>query len=158
MCDRALYGTIGSSMIFVGFFLGGIAVGPFSDKFGRKITMYISGVIVSVFSLLAAFPKAFWLFALFRCLIGFGIGGYVSKVYPLWCFRYLFDMFNYRLAFLSISIQWNHDLTKCQGTRAIGSFYRWLVTARLCSIHFKRPGWKILLVIPRTWYFDVTIN
>ena len=61
-------------MIFVGFFLGGVAVGPFSDKFGRKITMYISGFIVAIFSLLAAFPEAFWLFALFRCLVGFGIG------------------------------------------------------------------------------------
>ena len=61
-------------MIFVGFFVGGIVVGPFSDKFGRKITMYISGFLLSVVSLLAAFPEAFWLFALFRCLIGFGIG------------------------------------------------------------------------------------
>ena len=61
-------------MIFVGFFVGGIAVGPFSDKFGRKKTMYISGLIVSFFSLIAAFPHAFWLFALLRCLIGFGIG------------------------------------------------------------------------------------
>ena len=74
VCERGLYGTIGSSMIFVGFFLGGVAVGPFSDKFGRKITMYISGTIVSIFSLVAAFPHAFWLFAFFRCLIGFGIG------------------------------------------------------------------------------------
>ena len=61
-------------MIFVGFFVGGIVVGPFSDKFGRKITMYISGFLLSVVSLLAAFPEAFWLFALFRYLIGFGIG------------------------------------------------------------------------------------
>ena len=76
VCERELYGTIGSSMIFVGFFFGGVAVGPFSDKFGRKITMYISGIIVSVVSLLAAFPQAFWLFALCRCVIGFGIGRY----------------------------------------------------------------------------------
>lgn len=69
-----MYGTIGSSMIFVGFFVGGIAVGPFSDKFGRKPTMFISGLIVSVVSLLAAFPEAFWLFALARAVIGFGIG------------------------------------------------------------------------------------
>ncbi|CAH3161433.1 unnamed protein product [Porites lobata] len=83
VCERGLYGTIGSSMIFVGFFLGGVAVGPFSDKFGRKITMYISGAIVSIFSLVAAFPHAFWLFAFFRCLIGFGIGGYSIASYVL---------------------------------------------------------------------------
>lgn len=83
VCDHALYGTIGSSMIFVGFFIGGIAVGPFSDKFGRKKTIYISGLIVSVFSLIAAFSHAFWLFALLRCLIGFGIGGYSIAAYIL---------------------------------------------------------------------------
>ncbi|KAL9979760.1 hypothetical protein ACROYT_G017470 [Oculina patagonica] len=83
VCERELYGTIGSSMIFVGFFLGGIAVGPFSDKFGRKITMYVSGIIVSVVSLLAAFPETFWLFALCRCVIGFGIGGYSIAAYVL---------------------------------------------------------------------------
>lgn len=83
VCERGLYGTIGSSMIFVGFFFGGIVVGPFSDKFGRKITMYLSGLILSVMSLLAAFPEAFWLFALLRCLIGFGIGGYSIAAYVL---------------------------------------------------------------------------
>ncbi|PFX15269.1 organic cation transporter protein-like isoform X1 [Stylophora pistillata] len=83
VCERGLYGTIGSSMIFVGFFFGGIVVGPFSDKFGRKITMYLSGLILSVMSLLAAFPEAFWIFALLRCLIGFGIGGYSIAAYVL---------------------------------------------------------------------------
>ncbi|XP_020605192.1 organic cation transporter protein-like [Orbicella faveolata] len=83
VCERGLYGAVGSSMIFVGFFLGGIVVGPFSDKFGRKITMYISGLMVSVVSLLAAFPHAFWLFALARCVIGFGIGGYSIAAYVL---------------------------------------------------------------------------
>ena len=34
-------------------------------------------------------------------------------------------------------------LTKCQGTREIGSLYREFVTTRFCSIHFKRPGWRI---------------
>ena len=61
-------------MIFLGFLLGGIAVGPFADKLGRKLTIYVFGFIVGLFSLLTAFPKVYWLFSLFRFLIGFGVG------------------------------------------------------------------------------------
>ena len=79
-------------MIFLGFLLGGIAVGPFADKLGRKLTIYVFGFIIGLFSLLTAFPKVYWLFALFRFLIGFGVGKvqlyniyiYIRAVEGLW--------------------------------------------------------------------------
>lgn len=74
MCECGLYGIIGLFMIFVGFFFGGIVVGFFSDKFGRKIIMYLFGFILLVMSLLVVFFEVFWFFVFFRCLIGFGIG------------------------------------------------------------------------------------
>lgn len=61
-------------MIFVGFLLGGIVVGPFADKLGRRLTVYVFGFIIGLFSLLTAFPNVYRLFALFRFLIGFGVG------------------------------------------------------------------------------------
>lgn len=66
--------SIASSMIFLGFLLGGITVGPFADKLGRRPTIYVYGFIIGVFSLLAAFPHVYWLFAVFRFLVGFGVG------------------------------------------------------------------------------------
>ena len=42
-------------------------------------------------------------------------------------------------------IQWNLDLTKYSGTREIGSLYR-----GSAPIHFKKPGWRISFVKPRT--------
>ena len=47
-------------------------------------------------------------------------------------------------------LQWNLDLTKCQGTGEIGSLYRGFVISRFFSIHLILLGWKILFVIPRT--------
>lgn len=61
-------------MIFLGYLLGGIAVGPFADKLGRRHTTYVFGFIIALFSLLTSFPQVYWLFALFRFIIGFGVG------------------------------------------------------------------------------------
>ncbi|KAL9979756.1 hypothetical protein ACROYT_G017465 [Oculina patagonica] len=75
VCDKAIYGTVSSSLIFVGWLLGAMVVGTLADKFGRKIMVYIFGFFVALFSLLSAFPNAYWLFALFRFIVGFSIGG-----------------------------------------------------------------------------------
>ena len=39
-------------------------------------------------------------------------------------------------------IQWNLDLTKCQGTGEIGSLYRGFVISRFISIHYTITGLK----------------
>lgn len=83
VCDKAIYVSIASSMIFLGFLLGGITVGPFADKLGRRVTIYVYGFIIGMFSLLTAFPHAYWLFAVFRFLVGFGVGGASIGIYVL---------------------------------------------------------------------------
>ena len=40
------------------------------------------------------------------------------------------------------SLQWNLDLTKCQGTGKIGSLYRGFVISRFFSIHCIITGLK----------------
>ena len=71
--------SIASSMIFVGFLLGGISVGPFADKLGRRLTIYVYGAIIGVFGLLTAFPQVYWLFVVFRFLVGFGVGKLLNR-------------------------------------------------------------------------------
>ena len=78
VCDKAIYVSIASSMIFLGFLLGGVSVGPFADKLGRRHTIYVYGFLIGVFGLLTAFPHAYWLFAVFRFLIGFGVGKLIN--------------------------------------------------------------------------------
>ena len=41
-----------------------------------------------------------------------------------------------------MKIQWNLDLTKCQGTGEIGSLYREFVISRFFSIHYTITGLK----------------
>ena len=47
-------------------------------------------------------------------------------------------------------LKWNLDLTKCQGTWEIVLLYQGFIISRFCSIHFKRPGWRISFFILRT--------
>ena len=49
-------------------------------------------------------------------------------------------------------------LTKYQGTRKIGSLYRWFVISRFFSIHFKSPSWRISFIIPTTSLYRGSLN
>ena len=47
---------------------------PISDKFGRKLPLFICGFLCCVFHFASSFAPVFWLFALSRAIIGFMIG------------------------------------------------------------------------------------
>ncbi|KAJ7372895.1 hypothetical protein OS493_016824 [Desmophyllum pertusum] len=74
VCDKAIYGTVSSSLLFFGGIVSALLIGSLADKFGRKIMVFVLGFVVALFSLLSAFPNVYWLFALFRFVIGFGLG------------------------------------------------------------------------------------
>ena len=64
-----------TSVVFVGIVVGTMFWGMFADKYGRKLTYFIScGLIVGGGFLSGASPSYQWLI-LFRCMAGFGIGG-----------------------------------------------------------------------------------
>ena len=55
-------------------------------------------------------------------------------------------------------LQWNLDLTRCQGTGQIGSLYRGFVISRLFFIHYAITGLKISFVVPRTSLYRGSLN
>ena len=85
VCSKSIYGTLAIASVFVGFFLGAIIIGPFTDKFGRKPTIFISGFVIALFSLVSAFPKVFWLFVVFKIFVGLGVGKRIFVKYCCQC-------------------------------------------------------------------------
>ena len=83
VCDKSLLGTISTSVIFAGWLLGALAGGVLADKIGRKPVMFVFALMCSFFALLAAFPNVFWLFIVFRLLVGISIGKHnTTKTVP----------------------------------------------------------------------------
>ena len=74
VCSKSIYATLALAAVFVGFFFGAIIIGPFTDRFGRKPTIFISGLVIALFSLVSAFSKVFWLFVVSKIIVGLGVG------------------------------------------------------------------------------------
>ncbi|KAL9979757.1 hypothetical protein ACROYT_G017467 [Oculina patagonica] len=83
VCSKSIYGTLALAAVFLGFFFGAIIIGPFTDKFGRKPTIFISGFVIAIFSLVSAFPKVFWLFVVLKIIVGLGVGGASVAIFVL---------------------------------------------------------------------------
>ena len=77
------------ALFLAGWMLGGIFFGYISDKFGRKITMMICFVMITLSTCLAAFSHTTWELAFCRFLTGLGVGGemlcisvYLAETWP----------------------------------------------------------------------------
>ncbi|KAJ7383545.1 hypothetical protein OS493_027208 [Desmophyllum pertusum] len=83
VCDRGSLGFVSTSVIFAGFIAGSISVSSISDKFGRKLPLFVCGFFCCLFNFVSAFAPAFWVFALFRAIVGFMIGAYSIPMFVL---------------------------------------------------------------------------
>jgi SP family arabinose:H+ symporter-like MFS transporter len=73
----------GASSLLLGCMIGGIAIGPIADKFGRKRTLISIALIFAVTSAVSAVAPTFILFIIARIVGGLAVGG-VSMVTPLY--------------------------------------------------------------------------
>ena len=87
VCSESIYGTLAVAAVFLGFFFGAIIIGPFTDKFGRKPTIFISGFFIAVFSLASSFPKIFSLFVVFKIIVGLGVGKKFFQKFKLFSYN-----------------------------------------------------------------------
>ena len=80
MCDRAVYGSLSSSLVFAGLVLALPLYSTLSDKYGRKKVIFINGILSAVCALIAAFAVDYWMFAVFRFLFGFFLGKSTKEI------------------------------------------------------------------------------
>ena len=62
---------IGSATVF-GMFIGGIAQGEFSDRWGRKTVYQFNLLIFGIFTILGALSSAVWMLVACRFIAGLG--------------------------------------------------------------------------------------
>jgi MFS family permease len=69
------YAGYSTSILLIGWAVGGIAFGTMGDRIGRARTMVFTILSYSVFTGLTAFSVTVWDFTLYRFLTGLGVGG-----------------------------------------------------------------------------------
>ena len=74
VCNVSALSVLTRAIMFLGYMIGVLFGGVLSDKFGRKPIVYWLTVLTNVFALASAFIKIYWLYVLFRVLIGIGVG------------------------------------------------------------------------------------
>ena len=63
-----------SGCVLIGCAAGVLLVGPLSDRFGRKLAMYLAAIMFLASAIGTAIPQDIWTFIAFRFLGGVGIG------------------------------------------------------------------------------------
>jgi MFS family permease len=69
------YGGIITTIFLIGWSLGGILFGIYSDYYGRRSALMITILMYSVFTGLAMISHTWWEFAFYRFMTALGIGG-----------------------------------------------------------------------------------
>ncbi|MFA0777362.1 MAG: hypothetical protein PVTTEEND_001076, partial [Candidatus Fervidibacter sp.] len=74
----ASYGGIVQSIFIFGWATGGFLFGVVGDKWGRTRTMIVTILLYAGFTGLTALAQNWYQFAVFRFLVGLGVGGRVA--------------------------------------------------------------------------------
>ncbi|XP_030850708.1 organic cation transporter protein-like isoform X1 [Strongylocentrotus purpuratus] len=75
VCDRKYLINLSQSIFFIGVLIGSLLFGAISDRYGRKITLIISNVLVVVFGVGAAFSPNYITFVVLRAFQAAGCYG-----------------------------------------------------------------------------------
>ncbi|KAI5096731.1 solute carrier family 22 member 6, partial [Silurus meridionalis] len=83
VCDLRSLKQMGQTIYMGGVLVGAIIFGGLSDKFGRRILLLISNLLIAVSGTCAAFASTFSLFCLFRFFCGLALSGIILNSFSL---------------------------------------------------------------------------
>ncbi|KAM9846339.1 solute carrier family 22 member 6 [Aulostomus maculatus] len=83
VCDQRSWKQMGQTIYMGGVLLGAIVFGSLSDKYGRRILLLISNLLMAVSGTCAAFSTSFPLFCLFRFGCGMALSGLGLNTFSL---------------------------------------------------------------------------
>ncbi|TRY58460.1 hypothetical protein DNTS_002075 [Danionella cerebrum] len=83
VCDRRAFKQMGQTSYMGGVLVGALLFGGLSDRFGRRILLLISNLMMAVGGTCAAFSTSFTMFCAFRICCGMGLSGLVLNSFSL---------------------------------------------------------------------------
>ncbi|XP_036444996.1 solute carrier family 22 member 6 [Colossoma macropomum] len=83
VCDMRSLKQMGQTIYMGGVLLGAVIFGGLSDRFGRRVLLLISHLMMAVSGTCAAFATSFSLFCVFRFLCGMALSGLVLNSFSL---------------------------------------------------------------------------
>ncbi|KAB5548800.1 hypothetical protein PHYPO_G00059780 [Pangasianodon hypophthalmus] len=83
VCDLKALKQMGQTIYMGGVLVGALIFGGLSDKFGRRILLLISNLMMAVSGTCTAFASSFSLFCLFRFFCGMALSGIVLNSFSL---------------------------------------------------------------------------
>ncbi|KAK5887416.1 hypothetical protein CesoFtcFv8_016020 [Champsocephalus esox] len=83
VCDQQSLKQMGQVVFMGGVLLGSVVFGSLSDRYGRRILLLISHLLMAVSGTCAAFSTAFPLFCLFRFGCGMALSGVMLNTFSL---------------------------------------------------------------------------
>uniref|UniRef100_A0A3Q3WBZ5 Solute carrier family 22 member 6 n=1 Tax=Mola mola TaxID=94237 RepID=A0A3Q3WBZ5_MOLML len=88
VCDKKSLNKMMSTIFFLGLMFGSVVTGYLSDKYGRKSILLASYITATVFGFASAFANSYIVFAVLRCLTGFGLTG-ISVISLVLCIEWV---------------------------------------------------------------------
>lgn len=75
VCNRSILSSLSQTIFMLGILFGNMVFGVLADKFGRRKPLVFAVIIQLFFGVAASFSPNYWLFIIFRFVIGLATGG-----------------------------------------------------------------------------------
>lgn len=83
VCDRAWMRSVSQSICLLGMFFGNFFFAHISDRYGRRITVLLTSLLMLIFGVMTAFSWSLTVFNITRFIASLGVGGIQSTTATL---------------------------------------------------------------------------